>query len=294
MSSKSCLPLRAAILAVAAAGLVLAGSSEARADCNTPNLLWALPPDGATDVPTNAELHALYVRTAEWLGEDVLLETVDGTAVSATPSFDSIEGRLTLVPDEPLTAGTDYVVHWPKLRGTNTATLGRGKDVAFHTGAGPDTERPQFEGVRSVSWDIDRERDECSKSVDERYAFDLELGAASDDGGRDSLTLLVFMTAGPDVAPNLAEPLLLRAMPPEGQSVRVEETIDRGLGKVCFAAIARDLLLTNVASGQSVACTTTVKPPFFYGCAIGRSHTDRFGLAALLISALLVYARRRR
>jgi hypothetical protein len=143
-----------------------------------------------------------------------------------------------------------------------------------------------------VSWNVSRETDSCTNDIDERYVFDLGLGAATDDGGRDSLTLLVFQTAGPDIDASAATPVLVERIPPEGQGVTITTTVQ--VGHVCFAALVRDLTLKVSTSGAPV-CVDTVSPPFFYSCDVSPGpQSTSAACAALIALAIAAVASRRR
>ncbi len=261
------------------------------APCGKPDLLYALPPDNAENVPTDATPSAIYAHTADYLGEDVSLERADGSQVPAKVDFDSAEGILTLAPDAPLQPGGKYTAHWPRLRGFSTASKGTGRDVTFTVGQGPDSSAPSFDGVTGVNWDVQRERDSCTDSVEERFVFDLDLAPASDDSGRDALALVVFQTSGPGV--NAPEPVEVRAIP-SGNSVRVTRTVDQATGHICFAALVRDLTGKTSASASRTACVDAIKPPFFYGCRVaGGTDAGGSGWLVLLLGALSLGWRRR-
>lgn len=271
--------------ALLAAASVFASGAARAAPCGKPDLLYALPPDGADKVPTDARPSAIYALTADYLGEDVKLTAADGSEVPAQVSFDSAEAILTLTPDSPLLAGQSYTAHWPQLRGLATASKGTGRDVTFSVGSGPDSAAPSFGGVTGVHWDVKRDRDPCTNSVEERFVFDLDLASASDDSGRDSLGLVVFQTAGPGL--DAPTPVDVRAMP-SGNTVRVTRTVAEATGHVCFAALARDLTGKTSASGDRTACVDTIKPPFFYGCRVASGRAS--GDAGWLALALSIFA----
>ncbi len=286
---------RRALLALSSALLAteLCSAPAVAAPCGRPDLLDAVPPDGAENVPTNARLFARYTSIAEYLGEDILF-TPDGEApISVKGNFDATEGMLSVDPPEALVSGKSYSVSWPRLRGFGTANLGRGKDVSFRVGAGSDEAPPMFAGVRAVDWDVTRDQDDCTDRLERRYVFDIELEPASDDGGRDSLMLVVFQTRGPGLS--APKPVSVRRLPAEGQPVTVRQTIDDGAGEVCFAAIVRDLTGKASASGAREVCIETVEPPFFEGCAV-RAPTRQSSSGAFAWTALLalLWARRRR
>jgi len=254
-------------------------------------LLQAIPADGAAGVPTNAKLFAHYAPNASYLDEEVVLEHVGVGETTLKATWNAAESMLSVEP--VLTAGAQYVVRWPRLRGLNTANLGRAEDVSFEVGTTSDEMPPQLEGIAKLEWDVDRERDDCTDNLEERYLFDFELGAASDDGGRDSLTLVLFQTKGPHVPADAPQPVLIQRLPAEGGTARLSTTIGDGVGDVCFAAIVRDLTGKVSASGSREICVETVEPPFFSGCSLGPRSRSTAGLL-LLALALALGARRGR
>ncbi len=283
---------------LAGAVLALVGAPAQGAPCGHPDLLETLPPDGAADVPINAALAARYAPSAEYLNEPVVFEHVGVGEEMAAIRFDLNEGLLTIEPAAPLVSLEPYKVHWPQLRGLSTASLGTGADVGFTAGAIADMAPPNFSGVRSLDWDVERANDECSDAADDRFRFDLTLDEATDDGGNQMLTLVVFQTAGPSLAagePPL--PVLVQRFPPAGKSVRVERPIDVATGRVCFAAIARDARGQISQSAQREVCARTVKPPFFYGCGLaadsGRGEPSTRTLL-FFAGVFVVHARRKR
>jgi hypothetical protein len=290
---------RRAFVAAAFTAASVAAGGDARADsCTSPDLLETIPADSATGVPLNASLFARYQTNAEYVDEPVVMETAlpdaeDGGAadqdaggtpppvpVPVTVTFNAAEGLLQATPVSPLSPGTSYVVHWPALRGIDTATLGSKEDLRFTAGTSDDTSPPTFAGITSVSWDVSRDVDSCTNDVEERYVFSLGLGAAADDGGRDALTLVVLQTSGPGVDADAPVPVLVQRIPPAGQGVTVTST--DLVGHVCFAAIVQDLTAKVSTSGAPV-CVDTVAPPFFYSCAVGVGR--RSGGAAWLTTA---------
>ncbi|MCC6213707.1 MAG: hypothetical protein IT376_02480 [Polyangiaceae bacterium] len=286
-------PLRALAPLAAAAALCAFGPSARADECGRPDLLETMPPDGATDVPTDARLQARYAATAEYLGEEVVLEHVGVDERAVDPIFDVNEGLLVVSPPEALVPGDEYVIRWPRLRGLGTATLGRSADVRFVAGALADATAPEFAGLSSVEWDLDRSRDECTDSLQARYVFDLGLSPASDDGGRGSLTLVVFQTRGPGIT--APEPFAVRRFPAPGKPLRVERTERDAIGEVCFAAVARDLVGRTSASGSVERCTRTVRPPFFEGCSAAPRGPRPGALVSLVLAgvAALSVGRRR-
>jgi hypothetical protein len=287
--------VRAVKWALAAWAAVIGWTTGARAaPCTRPDLVEALPADGATNVPPNARLSARYAATAEYLGEPIPLEHVGVGVESAPATFNANEGFLTIAPDQPLVPGDTYKITWPALRGLTTAALGVGATVTFTAGSSDDTAAPEFAGVRSVAWDVERPNDDCSDSPQDRYRFDLALGDASDDASRELLTLVVFQTAGPTLSAGSPEPVLVQRLPGPGQAAQVRRSIDAGVGHVCFAALVRDSLGHVSNSAQNEICTTTVRPPFFYGCAIAKRATGSWGWIAVLGVGAALGARRRR
>src|SRR4051812_42215494 len=251
------------------------------APCNSPELLFTLPVQEATGVPTDAALFAAYASSASYAGEDVVLIPDGGEARPLPATFDRAQGLLSIQPPDGLQAGVGYTVRWPGLRGVDTATPGLGRDLHFTAGQTADTESPRFEGARALAWELEREHNDCTDGIEERFAFDLELGAASDDGGRAALAVVVFQTAGPlvgDPAPVLTRPL------PAAGPVRITLPTSRAVGRICFAALARDLAGRVSASADRQVCVQTTAPPFFGGCALGGragGAAPWFALAAL-------------
>lgn len=245
----------------------------ADAACNRPDIEFAVPPDGAEAVPPNAKLFARYKSNAEYLGEDITLAENGGEPVALTGEWSSTETLLSVAPG--LEPGSSYDIEWPRLRGVNSGSLGRGLDLAFQVGTTLDEAPPVFGGLTGVDWDVDRERDDCTDSLEERYLFDFELGEASDDGGRESLVVLLFQTKGPKVKGSAPEPVSVQRMPREGKTLRLSRTLGDGEGDVCFAAVARDLTGKVSASGAEEVCVETVAPPFFDGCSVGHAPASR-------------------
>jgi hypothetical protein len=245
-------------------------------------------------VPTNASLFAQYQTNAQYTQQPVTMdqfhmgaEVVTGQAVPAM--FDPTSGLLQITPPAPLTPLDSYVVHWPALTGLDTASLGTSAETHFTAGTVDDTQAPTFAGLSSISWNVSRETDSCTNDVDQRYVFNLGLGAAADDGGRDFLTLLVFQTAGPGVDADASTPVLVQPVPPERQGVTV--TTDVQVGHVCFAAIVRDLTMKVSTSGPPV-CVDTVSPPFFYSCALPRGRASGSATLVALVLATMASVRR--
>ena len=134
--------------------------------------------------------------------------------------------------------------------------------------------------------------------------FDVDLGAAADDGGIGGLTLMLFQTRGPEVL-GMPVPIPARAWPQSGTRAQVRLTKDEGVGEICFAGLVRDSLGQISEGGDVQACVHTTDPPFFNGCSVagpsgddgrdgGRDGARGGGLAALLSLAALLLRRRMR
>jgi hypothetical protein len=287
--------VRAVKWALAAGAAVIGWVSGARAaQCIRPDLVETMPADGATAVPPNARLSARYDATAEYLGEPIPFEHVGIGMESAPATFNANEGFLTITPDQPLVPGDTYKITWPGLRGLTTAALGTGGTVTFTAGSNDDTAAPEFAGVRAVAWDVERPNDDCSDSPQDRYRFDIALGDATDDASRDLLTLVLFQTAGPTLSGGSPEPVLVERVPAPGQGAEVRRSIDAAVGHVCFAALVRDSLGRVSNSAQNEICTTTVRPPFFYGCAVTKGPAAPWaGWLALFGWGAMLWRRRR-
>jgi hypothetical protein len=279
------LPAVAALVAAPALG----------APCGKPDLVAAFPDDGATGVPTNATLSARYAPTAEYLGEPLELRHPAGTDEPVEGEWAPATGMLTVVPPEGLAPGDEYTMVWPRLRGLGTASLGRGLSATFTVGDGPDEAPPRFDGLLGIDWDVDRDRDDCTDSLEERFVFDLTAGAASDDFPSRLLTLHVFQTRGPGVSGSQgAEPVLVAAYPGDGRTVRIERSIHDGEGEVCFAAFVADLAGRTSGGTDRERCVETVAPPFFYGCQAAAPSGGAHAGLPLVLGALALTLRRRR
>jgi hypothetical protein len=282
----------AVVLAGAGGAAVFAPAPAQAAPCGVPDLADMVPPDGATAVPLNATLSAHYMASADYLGEDVVLVHPDGREQVLEARFDPTEVLLSVTPTEPLAAGGAYVVRWPSLRGLNAATPGYGDEAHFTTGTADDMTSPTFAGVTRVRWDLEREQNDCTEELEERYVFDIALGDAADDGGRDGLTLLLFQTSGSG-AMGMTVPVSTRAIPAAGATAQVKLPTRDSVGHVCFAALVRDTTNRVSQSGAAEACVETVAPPFFRGCNVG-ARSSSSATSAVAIVALLVFLARRR
>jgi hypothetical protein len=286
-----------------AAGVLALVPAPARAGpCGQPYLVDTVPPDGAGGVPVNAALSARYESTARHQGEVVMLGRKGEPASPVAATFDSTEHTLTVIPPAAFEPGTSYVVRWPDLLGGAAAGAQGERAVTFTTGRVADAEAPTFEGLAGIRWDVERRRSDCTDSLLERYVFDLDLGAVADDGGRESLTLIVLHTEGPLVK-GARVPVLTRTIPARGTSARVSLIRDEGVGHVCFAAIARDLTGQVSGGGEREVCVDTIAPPFFRGgCSFaglgraGGSPPGDVGVWAAIgwLLASLVFRRARR
>ena len=286
-------PLAARAAIAALLGTAALASPARGAPCGRPDLVDMVPPNLASDVPPNATLSAHYAVSAEYLGEDVVLDTPTG-AQALPATFDATEGRLSITPPDPLQSGATYVVHWPALRGLNAAAPGTAGQASFMVGAVPDGAPPEFAGVVGASWDLQRESNDCTDRIEERFVFDLDLGAASDDGGRGGLTLLLFQTSGPG-ANGGSVPVLARALPPEGTRARVALPTTDAVGHICFAGLVRDTTGQVSNSADREACVDTTQPPFFRGCSVApNARPTRAGGLCGLLAALLLATRTRR
>jgi len=300
--------VRPALAAVTLAlGVAAVAPSIARAEsCVKPDLVDMVPPDGATGVPLNARLGAHYAPTADYVDEDVVLILPDGSQLpfgkqhetdGRPASWDPTEQLMQIAPVDPLLPNSSYKVRWPALRGANAVARGLGDEAQFQTGATDDLAPPSFAGVSGVTWDLDRSTDPCSDQQIERYVFDIQLGAASDDGGTSGLTLLLAQTKGPLVMDTPTR-FAGRAWPQDDGSgapphVQVKVSTGVGAGDVCFAGVVRDTLGALSAGGNVEACVHTTTPPFFRGCSVtgGAGARGEVLFASLALAALLVRRR---
>lgn len=258
-------PPRFATLLVGPGWLLLSGPALS-APCGRPDVELTFPADQAQGAPPNAQLSARYAAPAVYDGEAVSLSDAGGREVPVSVSYDEAESLLRASPERPLAEGF-HSVDWPALRGVSSGGRGLGKTVGFFVTSEDDAQPPRFDGLSSIDWDLSRDRDPCLDRLDDRFVFQLGVGAASDDVNSRLLALLVFQSVDP-AAPAQAGPSLVarRAMPAEG-TLEIRRPADRA-GRTCFAAIVQDLL-GNVSGGGDVeVCVETRRPPFFDGCAI--------------------------
>src|SRR5262249_54537050 len=151
--------------------------------------------------------------------------------------------------------------------------------------------------VAGLSWDLERSSDDCVDELVERFVFDIELGAVSDDGGTGGLTLMLFQTMGPQVM-MMPTPIPARAWPQQRRDGGTASTASPGThvwvkrarevwgGETCFAEIARDPLGHLSAGGNVGGCAHTTAPPFFRGCRVAGSGDP--GAGGLLASLALL------
>lgn len=270
---------------------ICAASANARADtCRPPDIESALPLDGAKNVPLNIVPTAQYPLTAEYDGEEVLLGTDRGALEPVPAFFSENEGILSLSLDQPFMPDTRHTIRWPGLFSVSAPIRGEGLETEFVTGDFDDVENPEFDGIRSVNYDLEREFDDCTDSNVDRFVFTVDLAPASDDGGKESLSIIILQTQGPRVD----EPVPVRVAPaPANNRLEVRLPVDDAVGNVCFAALARDLRPDSIPTGGNArACVYVVEPPFFYGCRTARPTNSQPGWALALVA--VYYLRRRR
>ena len=291
---------------------LLVQTSWLRAQCASPDLLDAIPPDGATNVPFDwstsgnlgfAPLVARYDIGAVHNGEPVVFRRAgdpvrdcgaDGGSWCLAGSWDSQLLTLTARPPGGFEPGAEYEVVWPGLGSiTDPSTKGDDTTVRFSVGARVDIERPSFGGLTSVRWDFQRKYDACSDTEAERYVFDVQIDEPSDDGGAELLTLRVFQTEGPTLGGVPSEVHVERYS--GNRTARITRPISAGVGRVCFSALVSDPggnVSANSASRE--VCTKTIRPPFFEGCAFARTTNGHPAVVGLSVLGLLALGARRR
>jgi len=277
---------------VTAALLTLVAPCHA-AQCGAADFAASFPPDGARAVPLNGTLSAVYTATADYEDETVSLSNPDATQTLAA-SFDPTEHRLSVLAPQ-LTSNTSYTLSWPALRSLGSATRGKGAEVHFTTGASLDSESPDFAGIRDVQWDLKYVDDACTNDFEPRYRFTFSLGPAADDGGAESLALLLFQSSGRSIGDEGAELVSLGSFPQNGKDASVDLSKADGTGSVCFSALARDLLGRISATASDQHCVKTRSAPFFYGCRMGGGGTPSSAawIAPLAACGLLCMRRMR-
>jgi hypothetical protein len=275
---------------LAAAAFVMSANALAD-DCAKPDLEATFPTDGASSVPLNATLSAVYATSADYLGEAVTLSSAHGER-SLNARFDASERRL-IVDAPELEANTEYTLAWPALRGLTTAGHGSSKTISFTTGAENDSGPPTFAGISQLEWDWVHPRDECTDDLEPRMRFSFRFGPAVDDGGTESLALLLFQTQGPTVPDDAPRFIAERELPKDGR-LNLDLTVRDATGKVCFASVVRDLALNISATGSETRCIETTAPPIFYGCQLGGGASRPLVWWTMAAAATLLTRRRRR
>lgn len=282
-----------AIAGLCSAGLLLLPAMASAAPCGRPDVDATFPPNGASQVPNNAVLSAHYAAPALYDDEPVEVTDGAGNAVPVTVTYDEADSLLRAAPEQPLSEGTLHV-NWPELRGLGSGGIGRGSQTTFSVQAGADAAAPTFAGLTGIDWDLSRDRDPCLDRLEDRFVFQLQLGAATEDTGTPSLALLVFQTQDPE-APARTEPsrVALRPFPENGQ-VEVRRPANKA-GRACFAAVVQDLVGQVSGGGEREVCVNTKLPPFFDGCSVRAVNggADNAWLWPLLF-ALFVGGRRAR
>lgn len=275
--------------------LLSAATAPVRAqECAPPDLLSAVPADGAVAVPLDASFRARYAPTAVHRGEIVVLQPEGGAEQEIPAFYEAAESTLIASPTEPLPPRTRHVLRWPSLSSADGTTSGEGRVLTFSTGADVDGATPGFDGVQSMAWDVERDRDPCVDSRVERYVFDLYVGEARDDTGPGTLEALVFQTEGPRMDPGDPPRLIETAeMPSLGAALSVRLPREESLGRVCFTVVARDLT-GGVSPAPEHRCVETTHPPFFEGCSASGSSAWPSWLVILFWVVLTRRARARR
>ncbi len=284
---------RLTVAAMAAVGIAIGPASGARAQCDPPaDLVQSVPVDGATGVPTDALLHGWYGSGASYGGEPVLLDGPDGTTMPLA-FFDGATGALIVTP-ETLRPRTSYTVRWPALFPAGGGEAGGAGASTFTTGDGLDAGPPRLEAIDAIAWDAVGSRDACTDSRQDRWTFTLDLVGLGDDGGIGAMEVVVFQTVRPDGDDPEPDVVGVDAIEDEGGPHRVTVRLarDRGLGRVCFRAIARDLV-DHASSSTADACATTRAPPFFDGCSAAGPGARGAGAVLVLVTSWACSRRRR-
>lgn len=282
-------PLRTCAVAALAACALLAGASSVQAaPCGRPDVDYTFPPNDATSVPPNALLSAHYAAPALYDDEQVSLVDAAGTELAVSVAYDGADAMLRVTPAVPLDPGYHELV-WPGLRGLSGAGVGRGKTTSFFVQNAVDQAPPTFQGLTGIDWDLSRDRDPCLDKLEDRFKFELSLGAASDDSGVELLAVQIFETREPGSDSDEPTRVALRAFPEQGK-LEVRRAADNS-GKTCFAAVLQDLLGNVSGGGEKEVCIKTKKPPFFDGCSVASaagSSPSRAGLFWLLAALMLL------
>lgn len=281
--------LRTCAVALLAAFVWLGGvSSATAAPCGRPDVDFTFPPNDATSVPPNALLSAHYSSPALYDEEQVSLVDASGNELGVSVAYDAADSMLRVTPTVPLDPGY-HELSWPGLRSLTGAGVGRGKTTSFFVQTVVDQAPPTFQGLTGIDWDLSRDRDPCLDKLDDRFKFELSLGAASDDSGVELLSVQIFETRAPASDSDEPTRVALRAFPEQGK-LEVRRPADES-GKTCFAAVVQDLLGNVSGGGEKEVCIKTKKPPFFDGCSVASAagaSASRAGLLWLLASLLLL------
>ncbi len=269
-------------------------ASRVDADCDEPEIESTIPQQYETPlgtVPPNATLAARYSASAVYEGEPIVLKPDGMPPVMLMGTFDAVEGLLKAVPPNGLAPGSVYRVTWPGLRGM-AGPRGKNAVVDFNVSATSDATAPVFGGIAALDWDWTRKTDPCTDELLDRYTFLLTPGSATDDGGVDALSVLVFQTSGPGIAaPRLVH---IAAMPRAGKTVKVPLASVHGVGTLCFSALVRDSQMRTSNANTPPMCVTTTEAPYFEGCAFApRSHKSTAFVGMMLAFLGLSWARRR-
>jgi hypothetical protein len=240
-------------------------------------------------VPPNALLSAHYSSPAFYDDEQVSLVDAGGNELGVSIAYDEADSMLRVTPTVPLDAGY-HELTWPGLRSLTGAGVGRGKTTSFFVQTAVDRTPPTFQGLTGIDWDLSRDRDPCLDKLDDRFKFELSLGAAGDDSGVELLAVQIFETRHP--ASNSEEPerVALRAFPEHGK-LEVRRPADKA-GKTCFAAVLQDLLGNVSGGGEKEVCVETKKPPFFDGCSVVSAGGGSSSAGLLWLMAALALIRR--
>jgi len=283
----------AGAIGVFTATLLTLATPCSAAQCGAPAFIASFPPDGATTVPLNGTLSAVYATTANYTDETITL-TSGGSTQTLEGSFDPTEHRLSALAPQ-LTPNTCYTLTWPGLASLTSTDRGKGADVHFTTSASLDSESPEFAGIRDVQWDLKYLDDACTNDIEPRYRFTFSLGPASDDGGTESLALLLFQSSGRSIGDDGAELVSLGPFPRSGKDATVDLPKVDGTGTVCFSGLARDLLGRISATASDSHCVKTRSAPFFYGCQLvgGGTPSAATWIAPLAVCGLLCLRRLR-
>ena len=284
-------PLRTCAATALAACALLGSVSAARAaPCGRPDVDYTFPPNDATSVPPNALLSAHYASPALYDDEPVSLVDATGTELAVSVAFDAADSLLRVTPATALDPGYHELV-WPGLRSLSGAGVGRGKTTSFFVQTAVDQAPPTFQGLSGIDWDLSRDRDPCLDKLEDRFKFELELGAASDDSGVELLAVQIFETRDPASGSDEPARVALRAFPENGK-LEVRRAADKA-GKTCFAAVVQDLLGNVSGGGEKEVCIKTKKPPFFDGCSVASAASPSTSSAGLLwLLAALALLRR--